>query len=204
MLAYWPLDVMLADADDMYGMFCGTADSEMNPQDPEKKRTAPQSPKKRGRAAGVASQQVADGVKALPDEKPGKRKTRAGVCTRQLAGGDKKCAKCKKELPFDDFNADQASCKECLKTHRNLRQLAQRNAELTWFDNLNETERNRLVKAYAKEKKDAEREGKKQTSALRISRKSSRRQKAHGWKANTNLCGTENTRNWPREHQLDF
>ena len=158
--------MLRADGDDVCGMFC----SEMNPQDPpehraEKKRTAPQtqSPKKKPRAAGAASQQVADGDPAA--EKALKRRSRAGVGTRP--GGHKKCAKCKKDLAMDDFNADQAACKECCKIHRNLRQLAMRNSELTWFDNLNEADKNGLVKAYTKEKKDAERESKKTNFSIK-------------------------------------
>lgn len=113
------------------------------------------------------SQQVQQDEEAV-EPKPKKARTSKGAAAKAAktdpeASPDakekvKKCKRCKRSKPLSDFYQNQAGCKQCSKDMRNLENHARSCKETEWLKSLDDTEKDALLQAYAKEREKAEKE----------------------------------------------
>ncbi len=70
----------------------------------------------------------------------------------------KKCKRCKTQRPSNEFFQGHGHCQDCSLTMRNLQNIAKKSGEVDWLRSLEESEMDKLMQAYNKEKSRAQKE----------------------------------------------
>ena len=112
----------------------------------------------KGRAKGKAKGKAKADTGKKPPKSPATGK-RHSPKTQQAAPAEKKCQKCKKTLPIEDFHADQGRCKCCSKRVRGFTGLVSReglNKEYEQMESDEPKEADRLYMAYCKHSNEQE------------------------------------------------
>ena len=97
-----------------------------------------------------------DDSKQEPAPKSQPKRRKKG--TQDAGDAMKKCKRCKQQRASSEFFQGHGHCQECSLTMRNLQNIAKKSGEVEWLRSLEDSEVDKLMQAYNKEKSRAQKE----------------------------------------------